>query len=74
VGEAEFSPKLGERVPDFEAQTTKDVIRFYDILRQGFWVLLFSHPAPSTPVCTSEFIAFAQNYNEFKKKAHSRYS
>ena len=68
MSEDEFLPKLGERVPDFKAQTTKGVIRFYDILRQGFWVLLFSHPAPFTPVCTSEFIAFAQNYNEFEKR------
>ena len=45
--------------PDFEARSTLGRIRLSDFI--GQWVLLFSHPADFTPVCTSEFVQF-QNY------------
>ncbi len=57
---------LGEVVPDFEAITTHGKIRLSDF--KGKWVILFSHPADFTPVCTTEFIAFAQLYPEFAKR------
>ncbi len=59
-------PLLGERVPSFEAQTTHGKIRFPEDY-QGKWIVLFSHPADFTPVCTTEFVAFQKRYDEFKK-------
>jgi peroxiredoxin (alkyl hydroperoxide reductase subunit C) len=59
-------PLLGEKVPRFEAQTTHGVIKFPDDYK-GKWVVLFSHPADFTPVCTTEFVAFQKRYEEFKK-------
>lgn len=57
-------PILGAPAPDFEAVTTQGNITLSDL--QGKWVVLFSHPADFTPVCTTEFIAFAQANDEFK--------
>ena len=59
-------PRLGEKIPSFEAQTTSGRIRFPEDYR-GKWVVLFSHPADFTPVCTTEFVAFQKRYQEFKK-------
>lgn len=50
-------PRLGEPAPQFEAVTTQGTIKLADY--EGKWVLLFSHPADFTPVCTTEFIAFS---------------
>ncbi len=55
---------LGEKAPDFSANTTAGPITLSQY--KGQWVLLFSHPADFTPVCTTEFMAFAQRYDEFK--------
>jgi len=63
--EARF-PLIGDKAPAFEAQTTKGKIRFPDDYR-GKWVVVFSHPADFTPVCTTEFVAFQKRYEEFKK-------
>jgi peroxiredoxin (alkyl hydroperoxide reductase subunit C) len=57
---------LGEVVPDFEAVTTHGKIRLSDF--KGKWVILFSHPADFTPVCTTEFVAFAQIHPEVVKR------
>jgi peroxiredoxin (alkyl hydroperoxide reductase subunit C) len=51
-------PRIGEPAPPFEAITTHGKIRLNDF--KGAWLVLFSHPADFTPVCTSEFIAFAE--------------
>ena len=59
-------PKLGETAPDFEAPTTHGTIRLDDYT--GNWLILFSHPADFTPVCTTEFMAFAQIYPELQKR------
>ncbi len=59
-------PLLGERAPEFKALTTKGEIEFPKDF-EGRWVVLFSHPADFTPVCTTEFVAFAKRYEEFKK-------
>ncbi|MEM4699652.1 MAG: peroxiredoxin [Candidatus Nezhaarchaeales archaeon] len=59
-------PLLGDRAPSFVANSTRGVIRFPDDYK-GKWVVLFSHPADFTPVCTTEFVAFQRRYEEFRK-------
>ena len=58
-------PRLNEPAPYFEAKTTQGVRRLTDY--RGKWLVLFSHPADFTPVCTTEFIAFAKNYPKFQE-------
>lgn len=55
---------IGMKAPDFFANTTFGPIKLSDF--KGQWVILFSHPGDFTPVCTTEFIAFAKANNEFK--------
>lgn len=50
-------PRLGEPAPAFVAETTQGILHLSDFL--GTWLVLFSHPADFTPVCTTEFMAFA---------------
>jgi len=59
-------PRLNEPAPDFEAVTTHGKIKLSDY--RGKWVILFSHPADFTPVCTTEFVAFSKAYEEFVKR------
>ncbi|MGC8972088.1 MAG: peroxiredoxin [bacterium] len=59
-------PRLNEPAPDFEAVTTHGKIKLSDY--RGKWVILFSHPADFTPVCTTEFVAFSKAYDEFVKR------
>ncbi|NON61728.1 peroxiredoxin [Acidianus sp. DSM 29099] len=64
----EIEMKLYQRFPDTQVLTTKGPIDFYkDIFGKGKWLFLFAHPADFTPVCTTEFVAFANAYDEFKK-------
>ncbi len=59
-------PRIGDKAPDFKAITTQGDINFpYDY--KGEWVILFSHPADFTPVCTSEFMTFANLEGKFDK-------
>lgn len=51
-------PRIGDKAPEFKAVTTQGEINFPSDY-SGQWVILFSHPADFTPVCTSEFITFA---------------
>ncbi len=57
-------PRLNEPAPDFEAPTTHGVKKLSDY--RGRWLVLFSHPADFTPVCTTEFIGFAEAYDDFQ--------
>ena len=57
---------LGETAPDFEAVTTHGPIKLSDY--RGEWVILFSHPADFTPVCTTEFMGFAKMNPELEKR------
>ncbi len=58
-------PQLNAPAPDFEAKTTHGVRKLSDY--KGKWLVLFSHPADFTPVCTTEFMAFAKAHPEFQK-------
>lgn len=58
-------PGLNLPAPDFSAQTTQGPRQLADY--RGKWLVLFSHPADFTPVCTTEFIAFARRHPDFRK-------
>ncbi|RMH64047.1 MAG: peroxiredoxin [Calditrichaeota bacterium] len=58
-------PRINEPAPSFTAKTTHGEISLSDY--KGKWVVLFSHPADFTPVCTTEFIAFAKHFDDFQK-------
>lgn len=58
-------PVIGEPAPEFEALTTHGPLKLSDL--RGKWVILFSHPADFTPVCTTEFMAFAGIADELAK-------
>lgn len=57
-------PRIGDTAPDFEAVTTKGKIKMSEFA-QGKWIIMFSHPADFTPVCTTEMSGFAQRKSEF---------
>ncbi len=57
-------PRIGDKAPAFKAVTTQGEINF-PADYAGKWVILFSHPADFTPVCTSEFMTFAHMEPEF---------
>jgi peroxiredoxin (alkyl hydroperoxide reductase subunit C) len=57
-------PRLNEPAPAFAAPTTHGVKKLQDY--RGKWLVLFSHPADFTPVCTTEFIAFAKRHADFQ--------
>ncbi len=59
-------PRIGEKAPEFKAVTTQGDIEFPKDY-EGSWVILFSHPADFTPVCTSEFMTFATLEEKFNK-------
>jgi peroxiredoxin 2/4 len=58
-------PRIGDVAPDFSAVTTAGVLKFSEY-NTGSWVILFSHPADFTPVCTTEMTAFANREDEFR--------
>lgn len=58
------APLLGSAAPQFTAQTTQGPVSLQDY--RGKWVVFFSHPADFTPICTTEFLAFAQAAPEFE--------
>lgn len=60
-----YLPRIGDPAPKFEALTTHGQISLDDY--KGSWLILFSHPADFTPVCTTEFMAFQEIYPELKK-------
>jgi peroxiredoxin (alkyl hydroperoxide reductase subunit C) len=64
VAQSSGMPRLGMPAPQFEAATTHGTIRLEDF--KGSWLILFSHPADFTPVCTTEFIAFAEIQDQLR--------
>lgn len=60
-------PLIGDKAPAFQAPTTQGEIDFPAQFK-GKWVILFSHPADFTPVCTTEFMTFAAMYPQFQAR------
>lgn len=58
-------PLIGEKFPEIRVATTHGVKKLPDDYA-GKWFVLFSHPADFTPVCTTEFVAFAKRYEDFR--------
>jgi peroxiredoxin (alkyl hydroperoxide reductase subunit C) len=58
-------PRIGDPAPQFTADTTFGELKLEDF--KGSWLILFSHPADFTPVCTTEFIAFAEIHPELRE-------
>jgi peroxiredoxin (alkyl hydroperoxide reductase subunit C) len=56
-------PRLDEPAPDFEGSSTHGKVRLADY--RGKWLVFFAHPADFTPICASEFVAFAKHADEF---------
>lgn len=59
-------PLIGDKAPAFKTMTTQGEISFPEDYK-GKWVILFSHPADFTPVCSTEFMTFASMADEFKE-------
>lgn len=59
-------PRINEPAPDFTAPSTHGTLKLSDY--KGKWLVLFSHPADFTPVCTTEFIEFARRSEDFKAR------
>ncbi len=59
-------PLLGDKFPELKVQTTKGLLNLPGDFK-GKWMVLFSHPADFTPVCTTEFVAFAKRNDKFKE-------
>lgn len=60
-------PRIGDMAPDFKAVTTTGPLQFSEY-NEGSWVILFSHPADFTPVCTTELSGFANDKEFFKER------
>ncbi|XP_068731148.1 peroxiredoxin-6-like [Montipora capricornis] len=58
---------LGDKFPDFEAETSNGKIKFHDAIDKS-WAILFSHPADYTPVCTTELALVVKQATEFTKR------
>jgi len=59
-------PLLGDDFPELNVQTTHGPMKLPQDLK-GQWFVLFSHPADFTPVCTTEFVAFQNRYDQFEE-------
>ena len=59
-------PLIGEKFPEMVVETSHGPRKLPDDYK-GKWLVVFSHPADFTPVCTTEFVAFAKRYEEFRK-------
>src|SRR5208283_2596910 len=61
-------PRINDVAPDFEAKSTQGLLKLTDFTSKGKWVVLFSHPADFTPVCTTEFVEFSKRHDDFVKR------
>lgn len=60
-------PRIGDSAPDFNAPTTHHDDMCFSEWQGKNWVVLFSHPADFTPVCSTELMEFARRHNDFQK-------
>ena len=60
-------PRINEPAPEIHAKSTHGMIRISDYTSKGKWVMLFSHPADFTPVCTTEFVEFGRRHQDFER-------
>jgi len=67
MSELRSLPKIGDQAPDFTAQTTQGELTL-STWQEGKWVVLFSHPADFTPVCSTELTEFGRRYKEFEQR------
>ncbi len=59
-------PRINDPAPDFEANSTHGPIKLSDF--KGKWVVMFSHPADFTPVCSTEFVGFTRRWPDFERR------
>ncbi|MBO0903391.1 peroxiredoxin [Jiella sonneratiae] len=64
LDQARHQPRIGDAAPDFSCRSTRGEVRLS--AHRGRWLVFFSHPADFTPVCTSEFVAFARAAEAFE--------
>ena len=60
-------PRINEPAPEIHAKSTHGMIKIGDYTSKGKWVMLFSHPADFTPVCTTEFVEFGRRQADFDR-------
>ena len=60
-------PRINEPAPEINAKSTHGQINLTDYTSKGKWVMLFSHPADFTPVCTTEFVEFGRRHADFER-------
>ena len=60
-------PRINEPAPEINAKSTHGQIKLSDYTSKGKWVMLFSHPADFTPVCTTEFVEFGRRHADFER-------
>ena len=68
MAETKSLPRIGDSAPDFNAVTTHISEFSFSVWQEQSWVVLFSHPADFTPVCTTEIMEFARQYERFRQK------
>ncbi|MFB3115329.1 MAG: peroxiredoxin [Nitrospirales bacterium] len=68
MSESVSLPRIGDPAPDFQAITTFSSNFGFTVWQEQDWVVLFSHPADFTPVCTTELVEFARRHEEFHKR------
>lgn len=68
MSESVSLPRIGDPAPDFQAVTTFSSNFGFTVWQEQDWVVLFSHPADFTPVCTTELVEFARRHEEFRNR------
>ena len=69
MAETRGLPRIGDSAPDFEGVTTEVSDFNFSVWQEQDWIVLFSHPADFTPVCTAELMEFARQHERFKQKS-----